>query len=301
MSDNNGTPITEYVLVTPDMANEWLGNQSRNRAVSQKRVSLYAAMMKRGAWYLTNAGLAFDEYGQLIDGQHRLLAVVNSQTPTKMLVVRELPHKAQIVLDQPLIRRGHDQIAIKEGWEVRPIHLAVAKQMIYSISAGGKAVNDMTTDVLLMDEFYRRYHRAIEFAVKEFFQFTPVKGITMAPVVAPVARAWYTQDRERLCRFARVLGSGLADQKGDGPAAVLRNWLLRGTTQVRAKSERRLIYNKTEVALDAFLKGRTIQRLGQVSIDRELFALPDENIRVVKAGRAIRKDTDKSGCIPTTR
>ena len=194
--------------------------------------------------------------------------------------------------------RDSDQIAIKENWEVRPIHLAVAKQMIYSISVGGKVINDITTDVLLMDQFYRRYHQSIEFAVKEFYQFTPVKGVTVAPVVAPVARAWYTQDRERLCRFARVMGTGLADQKGDGPAAVLRNWLLRGKTQIWAKTERRLIYNKTEIALDAFLRGESVQRLGQMSITKELFPLPDENIRIIKAGKAVRKTADKSGRIP---
>lgn len=298
MSNTNGLPTTDYVLVTPKQAMEWLDKSARNRTISQRRVSLYAAMMKRGDWYVTNAGIALNERDELIDGQHRLWAVVESETPTMMLVVRKVPHKAQIVLDQNLVRRAHDQIAIKENWEVRPIHLAVAKQMIYSIAIGGKVISDITTDVLLMDQFYRRYHQSIEFAVKEFYQFTTVKGVTVAPVIAPLARAWYTQDRERLCRFARVMGTGLADQKGDGPAAVLRNWLLRGKTQVWAKTERRLIYNKTEIALDAFLRGESIQRLSQMSITKELFPLPDENIRVIKAGKAIRKTADKSGRIP---
>lgn len=301
---SNGILQAEYVLVTPDMATEWLSDRARNRTVSQHRVDLYAAMMKRGDWYATNAGIAFDEYGKLVDGQHRLTAVVKSQTPILMLIVNKMPHKAQLILDRPLIRRVHDQLAIKEGWEVKPIHVAVAKQIVYSIGQiGGSVTRDITADMLLMDEFYRKYHKAIEFAVHEFFRHSPIKGVTLAPVIAPVARAWYTQDRERLARFCEVLATGMVDQRGDAPAAVLRNWLLRGQTRVRAKVERRLIYNKTEVALDAFLKGASIQRLGSMSIDRELFPIPDENIRVIKAGKAMRKGADKSGHIParTTR
>lgn len=286
---NNGLPKSEYMLVTPGMAQKWLDNQSRNRNVSQRRVALYSDMMKRGDWYKTNAGIAIDEHGQLIDGQHRLLAVIKSDTPTEMLVVRNIPHNAQLVLDRPLIRAVHDQIAIKEGWEVKPIHIAVAKQMVYSVGSDTQRNQEIAYDMLLMDKFYRKHHEAIEFAVWQFFRHTPVKGISIAPVVAPVARAYYQHSHERLTRFADVLATGLADQKGDGPAAVFRNWLLRGETQVRAKAERRLIYRKAEIALDAFLKGQNIQRLGSMTIDKELFPIPAEHIKVIKDGKAVRK------------
>lgn len=289
MTSTNGVPESKYITVTPDMAQKWLDNQSRNRAISQRRVRLYADMMQRGDWYQTNAGIAIDDHGQLIDGQHRLLAVIHSQTPVEMLVVENVPHKAQIVLDQPLIRRAHDQIAIREGWGVKPIHIAVAKQMIFSVGSDTTRGQETAYDLLQMDRYYRRHHQAVEFAVWQFFRHTPVRGITVAPVIAPVARAWYNHPHERLTRFADVLATGLADQRGDSPVAVFRNWLLRGQTQVRAKGERRLIYRKTEIALNAFLKGESIQRLGQMSIDKELFPVPNEFIKVIKDGKAVRK------------
>jgi len=284
----NGLPKSEYVTVTPDLAQEWLDKQSRNRKVSQGRVSLYAAMMKRGDWYRTSAGIAIDEHGELIDGQHRLLAVIKSDTPTEMLVVRNVPHAAQIVLDQALLRRGHDQIAIKEGWEVKPIHIAVAKQMLYSIGQEDRT-DGIARDLILLNKFYVKHHKAIEFAVWHFYHHQLVKGIHVAPVVAPVARAFYSHPQERLIRFADVLATGLADQNGDGPVAVFRNWLLRGTTRVQARTDRRLIYLKSEIALDAFLRGQSIQRLGQMTIDKELFPLPGEFIKVIKDGKAVRK------------
>jgi hypothetical protein len=82
-------PETEIVEVTPQLAASWLErNHPENRAVNWPRVEVFANDMRAGAWRTTHQGLAFDEEGRLIDGQHRLHAIVSSRVPVQLLVVR---------------------------------------------------------------------------------------------------------------------------------------------------------------------------------------------------------------------
>jgi hypothetical protein len=283
------TPTCEYVSVTPDQATEWLNKAAKNRKISQRRVGLYAAAMRRGDWMLTNQGIAIDEFGYLIDGQHRLQAVVEAQTPVVLLVIRATPNKSQLVLDQGLKRLPHDQVGLREGWELTPLHMAVAKSMVSGIGGAGETERRaIIADIQQMDRFYVRHHKAIEFAVAQFASRQKVKGVTIAPVLAPVARAHYSTDQNKLVRFCEVVATGMADRKGDGPAVVLRNWLLAGRDKAlssRSGKDRYAIYKKTEIALDAFLANEPIQRLGQMNLDAELYVIPGD-IRVVKKAKA---------------
>lgn len=278
-------PECSYVLVTPDQAAKWLEKPAKNRKINTRRVGLYAAMMKRGDWMLTNQGIAIDEFGMLIDGQHRLSAIVECDVPVELLVIRAVPNKAQLVLDQGLKRTPHDQVGLREGWEVTPMHIAVAKCMVTSIGgAGGKQRSELVADIQLMDRYYVRHHKAVEFAVAQFNFRQTIKGVTIAPVIAPVARAHYTVDVNKLVRFCEVVATGMADRKGDGPAVVLRNWLLAMRDKqlsARKGKDRFAIYKKCEVALKAYLDGDSIQRLGQMQLDAELFAIPGD-VRLVK-------------------
>lgn len=65
-------------VVTPAMAKSWLEhrNLERNRRYSTAIEAKYAAEMRAGLWKTTHQGIAFDWDGFLLDGQHRLGAIV---------------------------------------------------------------------------------------------------------------------------------------------------------------------------------------------------------------------------------
>lgn len=282
-------PACAYVSVTPDQATEWLDKAAKNRKINNRRVAMYAAAMKRGDWMLTNQGIAIDEFEMLIDGQHRLRAIVEADLPVELLVIRATTNKSQLVLDQGLKRTPHDQVGLREGWEVSPMHIAVAKCVLESVGGPGyQQRRAISTDIQLIDRFYVRHHKAVEFAVAQFNQRQAVKGVTIAPVIAPIARAFYSADQQKLQRFAEVVATGMADRKGDGPAVVLRNWLIAGrdkTLSARAGKDRFAIYKKTEIALQASLNGESIQRLAGTKLDAELFVIPGD-VRIVKKAAA---------------
>ena len=80
---------TEIMNITPDMAIEMLSRNSANRKLRDDRVKLYAKQMKEGKWHLTGQSITFAEDGQLLDGQHRLWAVIESNCTVPFVVVTD--------------------------------------------------------------------------------------------------------------------------------------------------------------------------------------------------------------------
>ena len=84
---------SEVVKITPEIAKNMLErNMKNNRRVSHDVVQRYARIMRGGGWSLTHQGIAFDDKGKLIDGQHRLNAIVQANVPVKMLVTYDVEH-----------------------------------------------------------------------------------------------------------------------------------------------------------------------------------------------------------------
>lgn len=67
---------TSMMEVTPKMAKVWLESNRTNRHPRETHVKYLAQEMASGHWRQTHQGIAFDETGMLIDGQHRLAAIV---------------------------------------------------------------------------------------------------------------------------------------------------------------------------------------------------------------------------------
>lgn len=87
MTDLYPLPETSGITtVTPAMAADWLENRnlSRNRRYSRAIESKWAADMRAGRWKTTHQGIAFDWDGFLLDGQHRLGAIVRIGQPVRL-------------------------------------------------------------------------------------------------------------------------------------------------------------------------------------------------------------------------
>lgn len=85
--------------ITPQTAKEMLGANTNNRDVSRKQVELFARTMSQQAWQLNGEAIKFSADGRLLDGQHRLLACMQSGVPFRTLVIRGLPDETQRTMD----------------------------------------------------------------------------------------------------------------------------------------------------------------------------------------------------------
>lgn len=78
----------EVEVITPEKAAEYLQNNAYHRKVKKKKVAEYMKEMEDGNWKLNGKTITFDKNGRLLNGQHRLGAVVKAQVPLTTLVVR---------------------------------------------------------------------------------------------------------------------------------------------------------------------------------------------------------------------
>lgn len=103
----------ELISVTPDLAAQWLAtNTENNRRISKTTVNRYAQDMIRDQWLITGEALKFDTTGRLIDGQHRLSAVVASKKTVQMYIIRDLPEETILVIDTGKSRSAGDALKI---------------------------------------------------------------------------------------------------------------------------------------------------------------------------------------------
>lgn len=107
----------EVMLITPSMAREFLSHVDeghKNRPVRPRVISQYARDMKNGDWLLTHQGIAFDENGYLRDGQHRLHAIIEADTPVLMLVTFGLSSCSYEGIDVGIKRNTRDVFALSD-------------------------------------------------------------------------------------------------------------------------------------------------------------------------------------------
>ena len=94
-----------FETITPELAEVYLSrNAEGQRKINPNRVADYAADMGKGLWVANGEAVIFDDAGRLIDGQHRLSAIIRAGVPVEMLVVRGVEGKSFQTIDQGFSR-----------------------------------------------------------------------------------------------------------------------------------------------------------------------------------------------------
>jgi hypothetical protein len=261
-----GEKITEEaerldVMIDPETAMIWLRRNKHNRKLANYVVERYATDMLAGNWPYTHQGIAFDRYGELLDGQHRMQAIVASGCTIPMQVTVNMPPEIKRAIDQGKSRTVADVTTLECKTQVEEKMAACAMKMIMSVNK--MKVTSTRTDKV---DFIIRHLQAIVYSM----EMIPQKyRVAYAAVRAVIARAYYTADKQRIERFCSVLCDG-----GYAPGEELV-WRLREFIQqrgCRSAQDAREIYLKTEWALWKFLNNETGERLH--STEKELFPLP---------------------------
>ena len=99
--------------ITPERASQCLAANTTNRPVSKAVVRSFAQAMRRGEWMVTHQGIAFDTRGVLVDGQHRLAAIIEADRPVELTVFTEVGEGTFDVLDTGKRRSAADVLAIE--------------------------------------------------------------------------------------------------------------------------------------------------------------------------------------------
>lgn len=228
----------ELVLVTKEIAEELLGVNRENRRVQSSRVARYARDMEQGKWRFTGAPVTLSDE-ELMDGQHRLLAIVKSGISQWMVVIYGIDEAAWHNYDENMVRTLNHKLA--RAGVVNVGSVAALTRMIWvyergyafntsqTTSAGSGA--SPSTDELV--EVYEMYANRIQQAVREGRRHASrLKG--MPPVNYTFA---YYLFRDIDCEANELFWISLVDGEGLSSTSSiyhLRNSIIRWS-QVRDK------------------------------------------------------------------
>jgi hypothetical protein len=100
---------------TPELAQAALSfhDDTANRRHYDRLSDRYCEAMTRDEWLLNGESIKFTNTGKLIDGQHRLRAIIKSQRAVPLMVVLDLDPAAFTTIDTGRARSASDVLAIR--------------------------------------------------------------------------------------------------------------------------------------------------------------------------------------------
>lgn len=122
------------ISVTPELAKELLKRNTHNRKLRERAVGDYARDMKALHWPLNGEALKIARNGDVLDGQHRLHAVILAGIPVDMFVVVGLDPAAQETMDSGRKRTTGDALALRS--ETHAVTLAAVLRRVWAWQQG---------------------------------------------------------------------------------------------------------------------------------------------------------------------
>lgn len=147
---------TTTILITPEIARRFLKNNSSNRPLSPKNVDRFLYQMNSGQFILSPQGIAFDIYGRLIDGQHRLHALIKSGKNFPFNVTTGCSPEVFKILDTGKNRSAGDVLSIEGVKNNRNIAAGIKKHLLLrkgSKSTAGNARENKITNVDVLNQY----------------------------------------------------------------------------------------------------------------------------------------------------
>lgn len=130
-------PDIRLVLITPTLAEKLLGLNSANRPLNRRLVATYVEEINEGRWQLTHQGVALSTDSMLLDGQHRLHAIVETGKAQQMFVAVGMADSNFAVIDTGRNRKYSDVLSLQgysDAWAMgstaRLIYLYLHKDFV---------------------------------------------------------------------------------------------------------------------------------------------------------------------------
>lgn len=157
------TVTRKTIQVDPACAERWLAHNVSNRRQRPAQIKRISEAMAAGEWLNTEDPVKFDEDGNLIDGQHRLRAVIRSGCTVEMTVVRGLPRQVQDVVDIGATRTASDALQVR-GFKHGAMLAATVPIVNWLLNDGGWAASYPRDEVVHWVETHEGLAEVVEHA-----------------------------------------------------------------------------------------------------------------------------------------
>lgn len=246
--------------VTPQTAALMLQSNGVNRPLTKAYVERYASDIKRGVWPNDGSPIRFASSGRLLDGQHRLNAVIAAGVSIDAVIIRGLDEDAFKTIDTGKARGGSDILGIS-GYKNSNVAASICGAWIYYSRTGhpgqrGGAEKVRNAEILDAYESNSEIADATAFYVGNHWMKSHISSSMMGVLYVAACKSG---DREIMLRFFRELISPSAYAIGTA-VMPLRDRLIedRGRRDKMSKSIQGAYLFK---AYRAYREGRGIKQL----------------------------------------
>lgn len=264
---------TVSTLVTPELASELLDNNVNNRSLRQSYVNHLVNELTEGRWHLTHQGIAVATDGRLLDGQHRLTAIVESGLSATLNISYDCDPNAFKVIDTGTARTCADVLRADSSQTRAESVTAAAVKLVYLyhnfpalvwIGSLTKVSHSVLLDFYHEDsDFYLYGVELANFARKEYKFFSTKSAIAAFVVlVMQSSRCNLIDARNSLDDFIKKAATGLHLDEYD-PRFVLRKQLVNGWQPIAT--------NKSQLWLAIWIK---LYNLHMLDASVKLFKAP---------------------------
>jgi len=230
--------------VSPSLARKWLDKSEsiNQRGVRKARVEKLTHAILSGQWQVTHQGIALSPDGEVLDGQHRLLAIIASGETVEVMVMRDVPGEVFHSIDTGASRSPADSLKIAGYSDTNVLAAMVRTVLVYEQlvgSTGGEwSTLDRqvtTADILeyLEDEDRQaaayaalKAGRMIAGAISRFGATTPIGSVNLILRTFPtdIGPSTVEEFNARLCDGVML--------PARSPILALRRWLVSDTGYV---------------------------------------------------------------------
>lgn len=249
----------EVMTITPEIAGDWLAKNTHNRKMSERAAKDLAKIITEGQWVLNGESIIIGEDGVLVDGQHRLAAIIMANKAVESVVVFEAEEPAYETVDTGKRRNLADALYVRD--EANP-------QLLANV-AGWQWRFDNNYMHTVVPSFYRPTHHQLIQLIDSRPELrsaaaasSEIRGVfdLMPKALAVFLRLKFSEhDADRCEEFFEKLATGARLDVGN-PVLQLRERLAQNRA-AKAKLKVETVAALTIKAYNAFCSGVPLQLL----------------------------------------
>ena len=246
--------------ITPARAAALLKRNCANRPLRRGLVAAYCKRIRAGQWRVNAATIAISIDGELLDGQHRLYAVIETGIAIDCWVITGLETEAFDTIDSGAPRSGSDVLAIKGEKNYTILAAALRLLLAYPSRQWKASFSTHEINAALADHPH----------IRDFTTVPHAARVLMRPALLCFLMYLCAQHYpEQAQQFFEALIEGAGLERGN-PVLLLRERLLRNNAN-KAKLPYGEIIALTIKAFNAYVAGRKMGVLKYNSIQGEQF------------------------------
>lgn len=217
--------------ITPAIASSYLEtNIGHQRNITMAHVLHLRQQMERGQWMMTGEPIIFDDHGMLVDGQHRLRALIAAKASIDFMVVRGVSTDSFMAMNRGKSRTAGNVFSIHGVKNANNIAACVGGVLNYrramEVQGRGGARGSLNSYIrpstATMIEEYDAHAATYDAAIAIGALCKRMAPTSIASTVAAICMIDAKHEAEKVWSFWRSVASG-ANLPDGSPILYLRN------------------------------------------------------------------------------